>query len=54
MESNMETYVTVCKADGQQDVLHGSGNSNGPCTNLEGWEGVQKGGDAGKPMAESC
>ena len=27
-ESNMETYITVCKMDSQWDLLYGSGNSN--------------------------
>ena len=42
------------------NLLYGSGNSNGLCINLEGWnvEGdgreVQKGGDVCIPMADSC
>ena len=52
-KSNIETYITICKIDSQQELLYGSGNSNkqGLCINLEGWDGagdgreVQKGGD---------
>ena len=42
------------------NLLYGSGNSNGLCINLEGWDGegvereVQKGGDICIPMADSC
>ena len=42
------------------NVLYGSGNSNGLCINLEGWDGegdgreFQKGGDICIPMADSC
>ena len=25
---NMETYITICKIDSQQNFLYGSGNSN--------------------------
>ena len=28
VESNMETYITVCKIDSQRNLLYGSGNSN--------------------------
>ena len=60
-ESNMETYITICKIDCQQEfavclrklkqVL---------CINLEGWGGkgdgeeVQEGGGICIPMADSC
>ena len=59
-ESNMESYITICKIDSQwefavclrelKQVL---------CINLEGWDGegdgeVQKGGDICIPMADSC
>ena len=27
-ESNMETYITVCKIDSQREFAYGSGNSN--------------------------
>ena len=59
-ESNMETYITVCKTDSQWELLYVSGNSNGLCINLEGWDGkrngreVQEGGDICIPMADSC
>ena len=42
------------------NLLYGSGNSNGLCINLDGWDGeadgkeVQKGGDICIPMADSC
>ena len=42
------------------NVLYGSGNSNGLCINLEGWDGegdgreFQKGGDICIPMADAC
>ena len=42
------------------NLLYVSGNSNGLCINLEGWDGVgdgrevQKGGDICTPMADSC
>ena len=42
------------------NLLYGSGNSNGICINLEGWDAggdgteVQKGGDTCIPMADSC
>ena len=61
MESNMETYVTICKIDGQwefaiclRELKHGL------CINLEGWDGkedgreVQEGVDIYIPMADSC
>ena len=58
-ESNMETYITVCKI-ANVNLLYGSGNSKRDCINLEGWDGkedgreVQKGGDICIPMADSC
>ena len=31
-ESNMETYITICKIDSQYgNLLYASGNSNGGC-----------------------
>ena len=48
-ESNMETYITVCKIDSKQ----------GLCVNLEVWDGagggrgIQEGGDICIPMADS-
>ena len=37
-KSNMETNITMCKIESQGELLCGSGNSNGLCNNLEGWE----------------
>ena len=60
-ESNMETYITICKIDSQQEfVVQLRKLKQGLCTNLEGWDGegdgreVQKGGDICIPMADSC
>ena len=42
------------------NLLHGSGNSNRLCINLEGWDGAgdgrefKKGGDICLPLADSC
>ena len=60
-DSNMKTYITICKIDSQwefavwlRELKPGLGN------NLEGWDAegggrdVQVGGDIGKPMADSC
>ena len=38
-ESNMETYIAICKIDSQWEFLYGSGHSDGLCINLEGWDG---------------
>ena len=38
-ESNMETYITICKIHSQWKSLYGSGNSNKLCINLEEWDG---------------
>ena len=59
-ESNMETYITICKMDSHGNLLYVSGNSMGLCINLEGWDGegdrrgVQKGGDICILMADPC
>ena len=60
-ESNMETYITVCKIDSQMEFATCLKKfKQGLCTNLEGWDGeghgreVQKGGDVCIPMADSC
>ena len=60
-ESNMETYITVCKIDSQQEfALWLRKLKQGFYSNLEGWNGeedgreVQKGGDICIPMADSC
>ena len=57
----METYITICKIDGQRGFAVWLRNlKQGLCINLEGWNGerggreVQKGGDIGIPMADSC
>ena len=52
--------VPCVKQIANGNVLCVSGNSNGLCINLEGWDGegdgreVQKGGDIYIPMADSC
>ena len=60
-ESNMETYITICKIDSQQKFAVWLRKlKQGLCINLEelGGEGdgreVQKGGDICIPMADSC
>ena len=60
-KSNMETYITICKIDSQQEFSVWLRElKQGLCDNLEGWdreEGgreVQEGGDMGIPMADSC
>ena len=51
-KSNMETYITICKIDSQQEFAVCLRKlKQGLCINLEGWDGerdgreVQKGGD---------
>ena len=40
MESNMETYITVCKIDSQQEfAVWPRKHKQGLCINLEGWDG---------------
>ena len=60
-KSNMETYITICEIDSQQELaLWFRKLKQGLCINLEGWNGerdrreVQKGGDICIPMADSC
>ena len=60
-ESNMETYIAMCKIDSQLEfVVWLKKFKQGLCINLEGWDGernvkeVQKGGDICIPMADSC
>ena len=60
-ESNMKTYITICKIDSQQEfTVWLSKFKQGLCTDLEGWdrEGggreVQKGGAICLPIADSC
>ena len=58
-ESNMETYITICKIESQQELAVWLRKlKQGLCINLEVLDGegegreVQKGGDI--PMADSC
>ena len=60
-KSNMETYITICKIDGQQEFAVWLRKlKQGLCINLERWDGngdgmeVQNGGDICIPMADSC
>ena len=60
-KSNMETYITICKTDSQQEFAVWTRKlKQGLCINLEGWDGegdgrqVQKEGDICIPMADSC
>ena len=59
--SNMETYITICKIDSQQEsAVWFRKLKQGLCINLEGWDGaadgrdVQKGWDICIPMAVLC
>ena len=61
IQSNMETYITICKTDSQREFAVWLRKlKQGFCINLEGWDGegdereVQKGGDICIPMADSC
>ena len=60
-KSNMETYITTCKIDGQQEfALWLRKLKQGLRINLQWWDGegngreVQKGGNICIPMADSC
>ena len=60
-KSNMKTYITMCKIDGQWEFAACLRKlKQALCINLEGWDGegdrrkVQKGGDICVPMADSC
>ena len=60
-KSNMETYITMCKIDGQWEFAVCLRKlKQGLCINLEGWDGkedgreVQEGRDIYIPMADSC
>ena len=60
-KSNMETYITIFKIDGQREFAVWLRKlKQGLCINLEGWDGeedgreVQEGGDIYIPMADSC
>ena len=37
-ESNMETYIIICKIESQREFAYVSGDSQGLCINLEGWD----------------
>ena len=51
-ESNMETYITTCKRDSQEEFTVWLRKlKQGLCINLEGWDG--EGGDECIPMADS-
>ena len=59
-DSNMETYITICKIDSQQEFAVWLRKlKRGLCINLEGWDGegngreVQKEGDICIQMAGS-
>ena len=61
VETNMETYITICKIDRQWEFAVCLRKlKQGLCINLEGWdrEGdgreFQKGRDICIPMADSC
>ena len=60
-ESNMDTYITICKIDSQQEsAVCLRELKQGLCVNLEGWDGegdgreVHEWGNIGIPTAESC
>ena len=60
-KSNVETYITVCKIDGQGEFAVWLRKlKQGLCINLEGRDGVgdgrevQKGGDICIPLDDSC
>ena len=60
-KSNMETCITICKIDSQEEFAVWLRKLNQElCINPEGWDGVgdrrevQKGGDICIPIADSC
>ena len=60
-KSNMETYITMCNIDSQQEFAVWLRKlKQGLCINLEGWDGEgdgregQKGGDICIAVADSC
>ena len=60
-KSNMETYITICKTDSQQEFSVWLRKINqGLSINVEGWDGegdgreVQEGGDICISMTDSC
>ena len=43
-ESNMETYITICKTDSQREFAVWLRTlKQGLCINLEGWNGEEEG-----------
>ena len=60
-ESNMDTHITTCKTDTQQEFAVGLRKlKQGLCISPEGWggardgRGVQEGGDMCISVADSC
>ena len=60
-ESNMETYIAICKIDSQWEFAVCLRElKQGLCNNPEGWDGeedgreFQEGRDICTPMADSC
>ena len=60
-KSNIETYITICKIDSQQEFAVWLRKfKQGFCINLEGWDAEADGRDVQKeediciPMADSC
>ena len=60
-ESNMETYITLCKMESQWEFAVCLRElKQGLCINLEGWDGegdvggVQEGRDICTPVADLC
>ena len=60
-KSNMETYITICKIDGQQEFTVWLRKLKQElCSKLEGWDGegdgreVHNGVDICIPMADAC
>ena len=60
-ESNMETYITMCKIDSRREFAVCLRElKQGLCDNPECWDGerggreIREGGDMGVPMADSC
>ena len=48
-KSNMETYIIICKINGQQELAVWLRKlTQGLCTNLEGWDGKGNGREAQK------
>ena len=60
-ESEVETYITLCKIDSQwESAVWLRKPEQGLCDNLEGWDGeedgreVQEGGDTKNQGTDSC